>query len=80
MTTVTPLTERVFGKDQRTVVNNILQRPYKQTVLLNMTFCIIRADTGIRTMIGKDIVFQRLIMLIVKTIRVGLKRLMSMLE
>ena len=52
----TPLTERVFGKDQRTVVNNILQRPYKQTVLLNMTFSNNRVYKGTGTMIGKDIV------------------------
>lgn len=44
----TPLTERVFGKDQRTVVNNILQRPYKQTVLLNMTFSNNRVYKGHR--------------------------------
>lgn len=48
--------ERIFGKDQRKVVDNYLSSPYKQVVLLNMTFSDGNVYSGSGTMIGEDTV------------------------
>lgn len=46
--------ERVIGTDQRIKVSNFKSTPYKQVVLLNMTFPNGKTYTGSGTMVGRD--------------------------
>ncbi|MEJ7542122.1 trypsin-like serine peptidase [Staphylococcus intermedius] len=48
--------ERVFGEDQRQPVTHHLKSPYKQVVLLNMTFPNGKTYSGSGTMISEDTV------------------------
>ena len=48
--------ERVFGKDERVKVSNYTSTPYKQVVLLNITFSNGLTYIGSGTMVGNDTV------------------------
>ena len=48
--------EKVFGKDERIKVSNYTSTPYKQVVLINMTFSDGKTYIGSGTMVGDDTV------------------------